>query len=64
MALACSFEHLGRFSVRYSERFGEGPTERCGARVGLDNQVVSYQSVSTSGSVGSTRMTRWLRYSG
>lgn len=26
-ALACSFEHLGRFSMRYRERFGESPAD-------------------------------------
>lgn len=27
VALACSFEHLGRFSVRYRERYGESPAD-------------------------------------
>lgn len=27
VALDCSFEHLGRFSVRYRERFGESPAD-------------------------------------
>jgi AraC-like DNA-binding protein len=33
IALACGFEHLGRFSARYRARFGEGPAEtQCRAR--------------------------------
>ena len=27
VALACGFEHLGRFSTRYRDRFGESPSE-------------------------------------
>jgi transcriptional regulator GlxA family with amidase domain len=27
IALSCGFEHLGRFSKRYRERFGENPSE-------------------------------------
>jgi len=27
VALSCGFEHLGRFSVSYGERFGESPLE-------------------------------------
>ena len=29
IALACGFEHLGRFSARYRVRFGERPAETC-----------------------------------
>lgn len=36
VALACGFEHLGRFSVGYRARFGESPVETLRRRRGAD----------------------------
>ena len=32
VAMACGFEHLGRFAAQYRARFGESPARRQGTR--------------------------------